>query len=115
MVHAQAGMVADHRVDEFGEVLFGAGVGAVRVDGARGDAQRRRQALGTVARVFEFACQRLVRGHRQIRGDPRQGLDAGHLVDGEDDLVRGLCGGAINRAEIGDPASLSGSTFAFSQ
>ena len=91
VIDAVAGMVRNQRGDETAEILFGAGLPAVGVDAAHGHAQCRAQGLCPVALVLELPCERLARRQRQVGGDALQGLNAGHLINRERDLLARRC------------------------
>jgi hypothetical protein len=101
-------MCLDHPLDETCKVFLGACVANPSADSPGGDADSGDQGLGAVALVFELDRYRLGSRHRQIRSDPLQCLDPGHLISAHDQLVGALCGLLIQGADVGDPLVLAG-------
>ena len=83
------------------KILFGPGIADHAFDLASGNIEGRNQGLSAVAAILELTPLDLARRHRQSRRDTLEGLDAGHLVDG-DGAMGVIAGGRglIDRADV---------------
>ena len=96
-----AGGAAQQIVEKSRKILLCAGIADHAFDLAGGNIEGGDQGLSAVAAVLELTPLDLARHHRQPRCDALQGLDAGHLVDG--DRAMGVIGGGrslVNCADI---------------
>ena len=88
-------------LDEVGKIRFGTGIPTYPLHLAGCYIDTRNQGLRAMARVLKFPGLRLAWPHGQIRRDPLQGLDAGHLIDTDDDFLRRFRRLLIERTDIG--------------
>src|SRR6266852_926335 len=100
-VPPNVGGITQHAAEKSREILLRAGIADHAFDLAGGNIEGGDQGLSAVAAVLELTPLDLARHHRQPRCDALQGLDAGHLVDG--DRAMGVIGGGrslVNCADI---------------
>src|SRR3979490_1444735 len=96
-----AGSAAQQGVEKSCKIPFSTGFADHALDLAGGNIEGGDQGLSAVAAILELTPLDLARRHRQPRRDALQGLDAGHLVDG--DGAMGVIGGGrgfVDRADV---------------
>src|SRR5579863_340608 len=96
------GNAAQQAAEKPCEVILRPGIADHAFDCAGGDVEGGDQGLSAMTAVLELTPFDLARHHRQPGGDALQGLNAGHLVDG--DRATGAIGGSrslVNRADVG--------------
>src|SRR5579863_3534798 len=96
------GNAAQQAAEKPCEVILRPGIADHAFDCAGGDVEGGDQGLSAMTAVLELTPFDLARHHRQPGGDALQGLNAGHLVDG--DRATGVIGGSrslVNRADVG--------------
>ena len=83
------------------EILFRPCIADHTLDCAGGNVESGNQGLSAMTAVLELAPFHLARHHRQTRCDAFQGLNAGHLVDGDRAMaVIGAGGGLVDPADV---------------
>ena len=96
------GNAAQQAAEKPCEVILRPGIADHAFDRAGGDVEGGDQGLSTMAAVLELTPLDLARHHRQPGRNALQGLNAGHLVDGN--RATSVIGGSrslVNRADVG--------------